>query len=319
MAPIAAALGTLAANAPLAITDAHGARAFVPHTVDQLAALHQAYPQARLLGGATDIGLWVNKQHKSLPLLIAIGGVAEMRRIEQRDDGVLSIGAAASLEDAWSALARRHPELTEMWLRFASPPVRHAGTLGGNIANGSPIGDGAPVLMALDATLLLRQGRTTRRVRLDAFYLDYMKNVLQPGEFVQAIEVPAPTFSELRAYKLSKRFDSDISGLSAGLALTLDGATVHDARLVFGGMAAVVKRAAQAEAALRGQPWNEATAEAAAAALARDFAPISDLRASASYRQRAAANLLRRLWLETRRDAPLAPQQVSVFARETTS
>jgi xanthine dehydrogenase small subunit len=319
MAPIAAALGTLAANAPLAITDAHGARAFVPHTVDQLAALHQAYPQARLLGGATDIGLWVNKQHKSLPLLIATGGVAEMRRIEQRDDGVLSIGAAASLEDAWSALARRHPELTEMWLRFASPPVRHAGTLGGNIANGSPIGDGAPVLMALDATLLLRQGRTTRRVRLDAFYLDYMKNVLQPGEFVQAIEVPAPTFSELRAYKLSKRFDSDISGLSAGLALTLDGATVHDARLVFGGMAAVVKRAAQAEAALRGQPWNEATAEAAAAALARDFAPISDLRASASYRQRAAANLLRRLWLETRRDAPLAPQQVSVFARETTS
>jgi xanthine dehydrogenase small subunit len=317
--PIAAALGTLAADAPLALTDALGARAFVPHTVDQLAALHQAHPQARLLGGATDIGLWVNKQHKSLPLLIATGGVAEMRRIEQRDDGVLSIGAAASLEDAWFALASRHPELTEMWLRFASPPVRHAGTLGGNIANGSPIGDGAPVLMALDATLLLRQGRTTRRVRLDAFYLDYMKNVLQPGEFVQAIEVPVPTFSELRAYKLSKRFDSDISGLSAGLALTLDGATVRDARLAFGGMAAVVKRAAQAEAALRGQPWNETTAEAAAAALARDFAPISDLRASASYRQRAAANLLRRLWLETRRDAPLAPQQVSVFAREATS
>jgi xanthine dehydrogenase small subunit len=319
VAPIATALGTLAADAPLALTDAHGARAFVPHTVDQLATLCQAHPQARLLGGATDIGLWVNKQHKSLPLLIATGGVAEMRRIDQRDDGVLSIGAAASLEDAWSALARRHPELTEMWLRFASPPVRHAGTLGGNIANGSPIGDGAPVLMALDASLLLCQGRATRRVRLDAFYLDYMKNVLQPGEFVQAIEVPAPSFTQLRAYKMSKRFDSDISGLSAGLALTLDGTTVRDARFAFGGMAAVVRRAAQAEAAVRGQPWNEASAEAAATALARDFAPISDLRASASYRQRVAANLLRRFWLETRRDAPLAPQQVSVFAREATS
>jgi len=318
-APIAEALDTLAADAPLALTDAQGSCAFVPRTVAQLAMLRETHPDARLLGGATDIGLWVNKQHKALPLLIATSGVDEMRRIEHRDDGVLSIGAAASLEDAWSALARRHPELTEMWLRFASPPVRHAGTLGGNIANGSPIGDGAPVLMALDASLLLRQGRATRRVRLDAFYLDYMTNVLQPGEFVQAIEVPAPSFTQLRAYKMSKRFDSDISGLSAGLALTLDGTTVRDARFAFGGMAAVVRRAAQAEAAVRGQPWNQGSAEAAATALARDFAPISDLRASASYRQRVAANLLRRFWLETRCDAPLAPQQVSVFAREATS
>jgi xanthine dehydrogenase small subunit len=314
-APIAAALDTLSSDAPLAFTDAQGAKAFVPRTVAQLASLRESHPSARLLGGATDIGLWVNKQHKALPLLIATGGVAEMRRVESRPDGTLSIGAAASLEDAWSALAGRHPELTEMWLRFASPPVRHAGTLGGNIANGSPIGDGAPVLMALDATLLLRKGSSERRVRLDAFYLDYMKNALQRGEFVQAIEVPAPTFTALRAYKLSKRFDSDISGLSAGLAITLDGATVRDARFAFGGMAAVVQRAAQAEAALRGQAWTEATAEAAAAALARDFTPITDLRASASYRQRVAANLLRRFWLETRPQSPLAPQQVSVFAR----
>jgi xanthine dehydrogenase small subunit len=202
-----------------------------------------------------------------------------------------------------------------MWLRFASPPVRHAGTLGGNLANGSPIGDGAPVLMALDATLRLRRGARERRVRLDAFYLDYMKNALEPGEFVQAIEVPPPSMTHLRAYKLSKRFDSDISGLAAGLAITLDGGTVREARFAFGGMAAVVKRAANAEAAVRGRAWSEATAEAAAAALADDFAPITDLRASASYRQRAAANLLRRLWLETRLQQPLAAEQVSVFAR----
>ncbi|MDH4059448.1 MAG: xanthine dehydrogenase small subunit [Aquincola sp.] len=319
-AAIAQALDTLAVDPPLAYTDARGARCLVPRSADALAALYDAHPHARLLAGCTDIGLWVNKQHKALPLLIATTGIAELSRIEARADGTLVIGAAASLEAAWSALAARHPELAEMWLRFASPPVRHAGTMGGNVANGSPIGDGAPVLIALDASVVVQRGSRRRRVRLDAFYLDYMKNALEPGEFVREIEVPLPAHTHLRTYKLSKRFDSDISGLAAGLSLTLDAAgIVRDARLAFGGMAAIVKRAAHAEAALRGQPWTEAAADAAASALARDFTPITDLRASASYRQRAAANLLRRFWLETRRDTPLAPAQVSVFARETTA
>ena len=138
---------------------------------------------------------------------------------------------------------------------------------------------------------------------------------MQAGEFVEAIEVPPPTHTALRAYKLSKRFDCDISALAAGLALTLDGDTVRDVRLVFGGMAAIVKRATQAEAALRGQPWSEAAVEAAVAALAHDFTPLTDLRASAGYRLRAAGNLLRRFWLETRTEAPLAPAQTSVWAR----
>ncbi|HVK32634.1 MAG TPA: xanthine dehydrogenase small subunit [Burkholderiaceae bacterium] len=310
------ALRQLAADAPLAYTDAQGARAFVPRTVEQLAQLREALPESRVLAGATDIGLWVNKQHKALPLLVSTGRVDAMRRVAPMPDGGLAIGAAGSLESAWRALAGRHPELEEMWLRFASPPVRHAGTLGGNLANGSPIGDGPPVLMALSARLVLRRGARERRVALEDFYLDYMKNALEAGEFVQAIEVPAPTFTHLRAYKLSKRFDSDISGLAAGLALTLDAAgTVTEARFAFGGMAAVVKRAAKAEAALRGRPWDEAAVEAAVCALGSDFSPITDLRASAAYRQRAAANLLRRFWLETRRESPLAAAQVSVFAR----
>jgi xanthine dehydrogenase small subunit len=204
-----------------------------------------------------------------------------------------------------------------MWLRFASPPVRHAGTLGGNVANGSPIGDGAPVLMALGASVLLRRGARERRLPLEAFYLDYMRNALEPGEFLQAVEVPARKHTAFRAYKLSKRFDSDISGLAAGLAITLDAqGRVADARFAFGGMAAIVKRAAQAEAAVRGQSWSEAAAQAAAAALAQDFSPIDDLRASADYRRRAAANLLRRFWLETRMDAPLAASEVNVWARD---
>jgi xanthine dehydrogenase small subunit len=314
------ALRQIAADVPLSYTDAKGARAFAPRAVEQLAALREALPDARVLAGATDIGLWVNKQHKALPVLISTGRVDAMQRIALLPDGGLSIGAAASLEAAWGVLAGRHPEIKEMWLRFASPPVRHAGTLGGNVANGSPIGDGPPVLMVLGARLVLRRGARERRVALEDFYLDYMKNALEPGEFVQAIEVPAPALTHLRAYKLSKRFDSDISGLAAGLAITLDGmGIVTDARFAFGGMAAVVKRAAHAEAVVRRQPWTEATMEAAAAALVRDFTPITDLRASAGYRRRAVANLLRRFWLETRAVAPISAAQASVFAREVSA
>jgi xanthine dehydrogenase small subunit len=198
-AAVARLLDRLAADPPLAYTDAQGARCYVPRTATSLAVLRESLPEARLLAGCTDIGLWVNKQHKALPVLIATTAVAELSRIETRTDGTLCIGAGVTLEAAWRALASRHPEVTEMWLRFASPPVRHAGTMGGNLANGSPIGDGAPVLMALDATLVLQRGARERRLGLDAFYLDYMKNALEPGEWVRAVEVPPPTFTALRA------------------------------------------------------------------------------------------------------------------------
>ena len=315
-APIAAALRALAADAPLAYTDAQGGRFAAPRSIEALAKVRAERPEARLLAGSTDIGLWVTKQFKPLPDLIYVGEAAGLARIEERADGVLSIGAAAPLEDAWAALAARHPELQEMWLRFSSLPVRNAGTMGGNVANGSPIGDSAPVLIALNASLVLRDGARQQRVAVENFYLDYMKSALAPGEFVEAIEVPRATHTALRAYKLSKRFDCDISALAAGLAITLDGNTVREARFAFGGMAAIVKRAAKAEAAVRGQPWNEATAEAAARALESDFTPLTDLRASAAYRQRAAGNLLRRFWLETRTEAPLMAAQSSVWARE---
>jgi xanthine dehydrogenase small subunit len=189
--------------------------------------------------------------------------------------------------------------------------------MGGNVANGSPIGDSAPVLIALGAALVLRRGGSVRRLALEDFYLGYMKNALAPGELVEAIEVPltAGDAATLRAYKISKRFDSDISAVSAGLWLQLDGDAVRDVRLVFGGMAAVVKRAAAAEAALRGCRWDEPALFAAQSALAADFTPLSDMRASAGYRMQVAQNLLRRFWLETRPDAPLPEAQLSVHAR----
>ncbi|MFO1336758.1 MAG: xanthine dehydrogenase small subunit [Burkholderiaceae bacterium] len=288
-----------------------------PRTLAALAAAREAAPEATLLAGATDIGLWVNKQLRALPSLIHLGDVAELRRIDETGGG-LRIGAAVPLEDGWAALVQRWPALAEMHRRFAGPPVRHAGTLVGNLANGSPIGDTAPVLIALGATLALRRGAATRTLPLEDFYLGYMKNALAPGEFVEAVSVPWPSPApapgwRVQAHKLSKRFDCDISAVSAGFALRLDGERVAEARLAFGGMAAVVQRAAGAEAALTGQPWTEPTLRAAQQALATDFTPLGDLRASAAYRRQAAAALLERLWLSTRAHDPLPDSALRAF------
>lgn len=285
-----------------------------PRTLDELAAQLERNPRARLLAGSTDIGLWVNKQFRDVGDLVYVGDVADMKTIDEVG-GELVIGAGASLEAAWRALTLRVESLTDVWLRFASPPIRNAGTMGGNVANGSPIGDSAPVLMALDASLLLRKGAVTRRVPLDAFYLGYMKNQLQPGEFVQAIVVPlAATAREVRAYKISKRFDCDISALCAGLAIEFDADLVRDVRIALGGMAAVVKRARATEAAIKGQPWTEATVKVAQATLAAEFQPLSDMRASAAYRLQVAQNLLQRFWLETRATEALASEATSVWS-----
>ncbi len=315
-APIVALLQQLRSDPPLqhvapnpAVPGRHD-HFHAPRTLDALAALRADKPQARLLAGATDIGLWVNKQFRDLGDLIYVGEVDELERIAVVD-GALHIGAAATLEDAWSALVQHWPSAQQAWLRFAGPPTRHAGTMGGNVANGSPIGDSAPVLIALGAGIVLRRGGSTRTMPLQDFYLDYMKNRLEPGEFVADLVVPLPgPGQQLRAYKLSKRYDCDISSLFGALWLRLDGDTVADARFAFGGMAAIVKRADGAEAAVRGRPWNEATLDTALQALDADYTPLSDLRASADYRRQAARGLLKRLWLETRATAPLASATV---------
>ncbi len=310
-APIRAALLALATDQPLDYAGANPAhpgrmdRFHAPTTLADLATLRSVYPAARLLAGSTDIGLWHNKQFRDLGDLIYLGRVAELQTI-RREDGRLWIGAGASLEDAWRALAEAVPALRELWLRFASPPVRHAGTLGGNIANGSPIGDGAPALIALGADIVLRSVRGQRRMALQDFYLGYQRNALAADEFVEALDVPLPDSTwQVAAYKIAKRYDSDISAVCGVFALRLEGGVVREARLAFGGMAAIVKRAAAAEAALVGQAWGEASARAAAAALASDFTPLSDLRASADYRLRVAGNLLVKCWHERQAGAPI--------------
>ncbi|QGZ55287.1 xanthine dehydrogenase small subunit [Paraburkholderia acidiphila] len=308
--------GTFEYHGPDARGAAHGESTFyAPRTLEAFAALRAAHPDARVLAGSTDVGLWVTKQFRDLGDLIYTGNVAELKSVS-RDAQTLTIGAAVPLEEAYAALAIDYPELAELWARFASLPIRNAGTLGGNVANGSPIGDSMPALLALDATLVLRRATRVRTLPLAAFYTGYQKNALEAGEFVEAIRVsrPAPAL-RFRTYKVSKRYDQDISAVCAAFALDVrEDGTLASARIAYGGMAAIPQRAAHAEAALSGARWDAISVQRAMDALATDFRPLTDMRASGAYRLKVARNLLWRCWLETREDAPLALCDVNAFA-----
>jgi xanthine dehydrogenase small subunit len=296
------------------VYSAQGQTFHAPRTVDELVAARAAHPQAVLLAGSTDVGLWVTKQMRELTDIIYLGHVDELKAVRETG-GLLEIGAGVSLNDAYAAICAHYPELAELWQRFASLPIRNAGTLGGNVANGSPIGDSMPWMIALGSRVVLRGRAGERALALDDFYLGYQQKDLQPGEFVQALRVPLPRPGvAFRTYKLAKRFDQDISAVCAAFAIELDDGVVRSARIAFGGMAATPKRATLAEAALQGRAWDEAALNDAMAALAQDYAPLSDMRASNSYRMRGAQNLLRRFWLETRLENPLAADAVNVFA-----
>jgi xanthine dehydrogenase small subunit len=286
-----------------------------PRSIDELAEVFAAAPQSLLLAGGTDIGLWATKHLRDLPPMIYLGEVAELQRVDT-DGGHLRIGAAVSLTDAWHAIVVEHPELGELAQRFGSPPVRNSGTLCGNIANGSPIGDAMPALIALNAHVELRDAARSRTMALEDFYLGYQHTALEAGEFVAAVGVPTRDLRlSLAGYKWSKRIDQDISAVCAAFALRVEGGLVASARIAFGGMAAVPARARQTEAALVGHRWTSATIDAAVSALALDFTPISDVRASAEYRLQAAGNLLRRFYLELGAQPPLLrTHEVQVLA-----
>ena len=293
-------IAQLQAIAPVATAELADAdkRCLVPMTVADLADLYANAPDARLLAGGTDLALEVTQFHRPLPVMIYVGNVAELKRVEHFDDR-LEIGAATPLTDCYQALAAEYPDFGALLHRFASLQIRNQGTLGGNIGNASPIGDSPPLLIALGAQVVLRQGQATRTLPLQDYFIDYRVTVRQPGEFIEKIIVPRANAAwRFRAYKLSKRLDDDISAVCAAFNLHIVDGQVADARLAFGGMAAIPKRARAAEAALLGQPWAQATVEAACAALAEDFTPLSDFRASKEYRLLSAQNLLRKYFIE---------------------
>ena len=270
-----------------------------PASIASLAKLCAKYPDATIVSGATDVGLWITKQLRDLPRIILTGRASGFADIEKTKAG-LRIGAGATYADAFKALGDVDPDIQEVLRRLGSKQVRASGTIGGNIANGSPIGDSPPLLIALDAELELLKGRKTRRMKLEKFFIDYGKQDRKPGELVAAIHVPRLSRGQhFRAYKISKRFDQDISALLGAFRFTLKNGKITDARIAYGGMAATPKRAAKVEAALLGGMIGDDDAtRKGVAALAKDFQPISDMRASADYRLKVAQNLLRKALLE---------------------
>ena len=276
---------------------------FAPRTLDELIALRAAHPAAPLLAGGTDLGLLFSKERKAFPAIVSVAGVDELRRLETREDEI-EIGAAVTYTRALPVLDAEYPGMGELIRRIGSRQIRNLGTIGGNIGNASPIGDTLPWLIALDATLVLRGPGGAREMPVESFFLGYRETDLGPGEVIASVRVPRLSAGQVfRIYKVSKRYDQDISAVIGAYCLTLVDGRVSDARIAYGGMAATPKRARAAERALIGEAWGEAAVEAARRAIAEDFEPIDDFRASARYRLTVAANLLRRLHLQTAGEA----------------
>ena len=270
-------------------------RAVIPADTDDLAAILEDNPKATIVAGATDVGLWVTKFLRDISPAVFIGHLMKGVSVDGEN---IRLGAGVTYSEAAPLIARHIPEAHDYWLRIGGWQVRNMGTIGANIANGSPIGDTPPLLIALGARIALRKGDARREVALQDFFIDYGKQDRAPGEFVEEIIIPTRPNARLAAYKISKRRDSDITAVAAGFCLSVENGLITEARIAFGGMAATPKRAAKAEAALQGKPFAADSFDAAAKAVAEDFQPLSDWRASAEYRQAVAANLFRRFWLE---------------------
>ncbi|MEO0383389.1 MAG: xanthine dehydrogenase small subunit [Pseudomonadota bacterium] len=289
-----------------ATSEAGHERFFVPQTPEQLAHILAEHPDATIVAGATDVGLWVNKDHRAISPAIFIGGMNALQAATVTDDTV-TIGAGVSYSAFVPVLQEHFPHMDELWWRIGGEQVRNMGTLGGNIANGSPIGDTPPAFIALGATLTLRSKSGTRTLPLESFFLTYGKQDRRPDEFVESLTLPKPAEGSFNAvYKISKRRDEDISALCGAFSLTVTGGTVSSARIAFGGMAGTPARAKHVEQALIGKPWKQETVNAARAEFPKDYQPLTDWRATSDYRLKAAENLLTRFYLEhTKSDHPV--------------
>lgn len=286
-----------------------------PTSLPELLRIRADHPEAQVVAGCTDVGLWVTKQHKRFDMVIDVTAAQELQVVSQ-DDGHLRIGAAVTLEAAFTALKAQWPQLHKFAARFAGLPVRNSGTLGGNVANGSPIGDSMPLLIALNAQVVLASVHGERSLPLEQLYTGYRQNVMAKDELVTRIDIPLPPSSSatqhLRAYKISKRQDDDISAVCLVINIHVDNGMVTQASIGAGGVAATPARAKQAQAALLGQPWNAATVQAAATALQAEFSPISDMRASGDYRKQLLASLMQRFWLESQGQTVVTLDDISV-------
>ncbi|MCP4317215.1 MAG: xanthine dehydrogenase small subunit [Hyphomicrobiales bacterium] len=300
---ISAKLAELKDGSRVEINSPEGS-SIVPATANDLADVLENNPDATVVAGSTDVGLWVTKHMRDISPAVFIGNLVDLQTIEEDDAGI-TIGAGVTFTDAFEAISRSIPTMGDLWDRIGGEQVRNMGTVGGNIANGSPIGDTPPPFIALGASVTLQKGSATRTIDLEDFFIDYGKQDREPGDFVRALHIPKlPDGDKFAVYKISKRRDEDISAVCAAFRVRLDGAgNVENARFAFGGMAATPKRASAVEKALIGKPWAEAEIDRAMALFDQDFTPLTDWRASAEYRMLATKNLLKRFFLETQGDS----------------
>ncbi|MBF6058492.1 MULTISPECIES: xanthine dehydrogenase small subunit [Thiomicrorhabdus] len=289
-----------------------GLEYFQPSTLASLCQILAQNPQAHIVAGATDLGLWVSKQHRTLSTLVNLGQIPELKTLEVKDDKLI-IGASVSYSAAFDSLCQYYPELQDYLWRHSSTQIRNSGTLVGNIANGSPIGDMPPPLIALGAEIRLQSKEGERLLPLEDYFIAYGKQDLHAGEFIKQIELPIlrKDTAKFRVYKISKRFAQDISAVSGSFHIDFDGNTVTDARICFGGMAATPLRAGKTENFLIGRSWNQDTVQQVQVLLAEDYTPISDFRASSDYRMQVAQNLLYKFYIETSTQDIAVPIQVS--------
>jgi xanthine dehydrogenase small subunit len=272
----------------------------IPANLSDLDEALAQNPDATIVAGSTDVGLWVAKQMRDISPVIFIGNLPELQTISETKDG-LSIGACVTYSQVYPYIAKDFPQMVELWDRIGGEQVRSMGTIGGNVANGSPIGDTPPALIALAAKVVLRKRGKRRSVLIEDFFIAYGRQDREAGDFVESIEVPyLPEGDKFAVYKVTKRLDEDITAVCGAFRISLDGAgKVKNVCLAFGGMAATPTRAKNTEDALRGKVWSEETVEAAIGGFAKDFTPLTDMRATAAYRMKVTENLLRRFWLET--------------------
>ena len=272
---------------------------FIPRNLSTLLRLKAEYPNSFLLAGGTDLGLYVTKRKMHLETIIQVTEVPELSSITIDSDSV-SIGAAVTYSEVLEKLTAYYPSFCEMLLRLGSRQIRNSGTIGGNLVNASPIGDSPPSLVALGAKVVISSQSGDREMPLDKFFLDYRKTALQSDEILKTIIIPRLNQNLFfRTYKLSKRFDQDISSVCAAYCLRLNGEQVTDIRICYGGMAATPRRAYGAENFLRLKKWQKDTVESAMLELAKDYTPMTDFRGTADYRSVASQNLLLRFYLES--------------------
>ncbi len=274
--------------------DQVGESLFLPPSIEALENRLQELPGARLVAGATDVGLWVTKKFRDISPTIFLTHVEPLKDIEFLDNQV-RIGAMASISEAQNALESSFPELVEFWIKFAGQQIRNSGTVGGNIANGSPIGDLPPVLIAMEAKLTLNYFGARRTIPIEDFFIDYGKQDIRKGEFLEWITIPYLQNKTFSFEKISKRPYEDISSVLGVASIELDGGKIVGARIAFGGMAAIPQRAYLTEKAMIGKDMEKGTIIDAMGELEKDFTPISDMRASSIYRMKTAKYFLRSL------------------------